>query len=106
MGKSWEIDAERAVVSWPHVSPRCPRSETQSRASWIRTGITHRQISMLRFDSSGLAGVRERVISTLCGPSRTAASDESILWSHTCPPKGNHTESNHDYPYYNHRRLI
>src|SRR5277367_6551880 len=23
-GKSWEIGAEGVVVSWPHVSPRCP----------------------------------------------------------------------------------
>jgi hypothetical protein len=30
MGKSWEIDAEAAVVSWPHVSPRCPEIHTYS----------------------------------------------------------------------------
>jgi hypothetical protein len=44
----------------------------------IRTtfpGITHRQISMLRFDSAGLAGVCERVISTLfSGQLRTSGS--------------------------------
>jgi hypothetical protein len=42
----------------------------------IRTsfpGITRWQISMLRFDSAGLAGVRERVISTLSRPRRAAA---------------------------------
>jgi hypothetical protein len=28
MGKSWEIDAEGATVSWPHVSPHCPEIHT------------------------------------------------------------------------------
>src|SRR6266404_78802 len=28
MGKSWEIDAEGAAVSWPHVSPHCPEVHT------------------------------------------------------------------------------
>jgi hypothetical protein len=30
MGKSWEIDAEGAAVSWPHVSPHCPEIHTYS----------------------------------------------------------------------------
>jgi hypothetical protein len=30
MGKSWEIDAEVAAVSWPHVSPHCPEIHTYS----------------------------------------------------------------------------
>jgi hypothetical protein len=30
MGKSWEIDAEGAVVSWPHVSSLCPEIHTYS----------------------------------------------------------------------------
>jgi hypothetical protein len=30
MGKSWEIDAEGAAVSWPHVSPHCPELHTYS----------------------------------------------------------------------------
>jgi len=30
MGKSWEIDAEWAAVSWPHVFPHCPEIHTYS----------------------------------------------------------------------------
>jgi hypothetical protein len=30
MGKSWEIDAEGAAVSWPRVSPHCPEIHTYS----------------------------------------------------------------------------
>jgi hypothetical protein len=30
MGKSWEIDAEGAAVSWPYVSLHCPEIHTYS----------------------------------------------------------------------------
>jgi hypothetical protein len=30
MGKSWELDAEGAADSWPHVSLHCPKNHTYS----------------------------------------------------------------------------